>query len=780
MTSPQRRVDEGEWEPIDDQHCEWVEKQWMAVTPAEEKWGTRAGSTLPLVVQIEDGPKTLAGKHADAHQAVWNICGVMFAKRPSLRERHSFMSHSVFNYDDGMVQIWFPLLGIPVDDYEHVCRTIVLNGSQADVNVVERGVRLPTKQALVGHYSPTRTPLLRLRLYTMPLSFVNGVAPRDILHMKKSPAADFHVAIVDKTDWVLVPGLDWIPEPGETAVWTIFKNAEELYASVVNSSRIDDTPGAAHILACAFIVVNTQYGGDRSTLAVRSSGDDGALIWRKFPIQYEGETATHPSRWRSPFFDQFTDRSICIDDARTGRRVVNWGERLMCLSFKKFAGFTMMGPRPGEKYSALIGGPLIDGVPQVVSSVLDEENGDVYRYSHTMYINEYSGLRMNRAEAAVSTTPEYLGPLLALIYVDICSEDMASFSALVRFLAACVQQPCVPICRLLALYSGQQGVGKNNLLNNFGEQLIGAPHYARIRTNELVGRFNDVLEGKLVVQCDEFNPEDKQHLQRIKDIVTDTKSKTEEKFMKARERTAMASYMVTTNGYIPLEPNDRRTLIIQCTDRFSAWSRDDYGNYHTAAADIYRDRMPSFGAWLMTVPVDLNRLRTEYLPSEAWDRCREASLPSSIQLFITGVRAMHTVSGDDVSYEADTQWAIKAPSKLWNRVFNQGDPKARHLFQQLGVQQQGSSVIVEPWASVQAKVKALLPQWGQGPARAMPMAPSEPPTEHWPFDEKIRFYAERAAALMTFRLSGDELIHPRHHGHSPGRTGKKKARVVDD
>ena len=556
--------------------------------------------------------------------------------------------------------------------------------------------------------------------------------------------------------------IDWTKTGGLDTDAPVFEGPHNLFCSVALSDKVEDCPGYSLILRCCFLVTKPRCGKGTNTLAVRVMGQSGTKEWRLYPATVKG------GRIDSPFFGSFQGQVHYEWDE--GIRSYNWGTVLARTPLFVVADLGMAPAYKhddGQTYSDFLIGPVTDGHHTPITSYLNHETS-IYNYSSEPYINMFGGIRMNHLPFEEPTV-EKLAPLLALIFVDVCGENRAAFSILLRFLALKLQQPCTPAFRLLTLFSTQQGVGKNLLLNAFGEQLIGPPHYTRIRSSELVGRFNDVLENKLLIHCDEFTAEGNGELQRLKDLVTDTKMKTEAKYQTARESTSFTTYTLTMNHAFPLEPNDRRTIVIECTNRLSAFDRGDYGIYTDNASSVYKKMMPLFGHFLLRVPVDHSVLRSEYLPSHAWDICRELSLPPPIRSFIESVRARHTVSSSDkfncVFDPACRTWATCVPSKLWKFNYNWGDPRVVKMFRDLGVHQDGEMISIESHTSVMARVRNLLPLWGTVAPHPTPSAPVIRPTKKQPFDEKILYWIEHAQEL--YDLVGQ-------------KSAKKKSRRVVD
>lgn len=576
----------------------------------------------------------------------------------------------------------------------------------------------------------------------------------------------------DQRDWTQEPGNDFpVQRYIESNIeydFPVLGDPTSLWQPTAESSNPIAAPGAMLIQRCVFIVANVAYGGKTNQLAVREVGPNGSVKWAFYPCTNVRGSKNVPPHTQSPFFEQFHKTTYRFVNPVTNEATdLNWGFQLSRLAFRTFRDLAIAPPKDPLVCTSMAVGALVDGTHPVSSYVSD----GVVKYDGPLYLNTWGGYRFLRSPDPAPNS-DLLDTLLALLYVDICNCDLPAFKVIVYFCAHLLQRPGVPIHRMLVLYSGLQGVGKNNFLNSFGELIIGDPHYARLRVNEMVGRFNSACEGKTLVHCDEFNSDSAAERQRVKDLVTDTLLKVEEKFKNAREWPAIASYIVSCNELLRLEANDRRTYVIHCTDRFRDFPRDAYTRYHALGAEVFRTGMPLFAAWLMTLQLDFSGMRGDYLPSQAWDMMRENNLPEPIRDFITDARAGYTMEGS--AYDDDGKWAVSIPSGPFSAKYSQSSSKARAMFQQLGVCRSGDHYHLLSLDATKSRIKNLLPLWSSVEREDLGYTP----VLHEDLDELVLQVKQDAASLYS--LEAPVLSPISYHVTSRPRAHKRRARVVHD
>lgn len=119
--------------------------------------------------------------------------------------------------------------------------------------------------------------------------------------------------------------------------------------------------------------------------------------------------------------------------------------------------------------------------------------------------------------------------------------------------------------RVSLIWTSVPGVGKNQWLN-FIENILGSQYYySSANCKEIVGDFNDVIRGKLLLNLNEFKT-NKDFLEAIKELTTETTISTREKHKNAVRVENCARTIITTNNRPQiLEFKARRYQVCRCS-----------------------------------------------------------------------------------------------------------------------------------------------------------------------------------------------------------------------
>lgn len=646
-------------------------------------------------------------------------------------------------------QYWFPFLRIPCRLFKQfVQRATNVIGGAAIMSSTPLTVELGWEH--VGDFHPDGRHKERQSLYDS--RHLSVFAPPDGGRLFFFIPTGEWIA----PNWLTMPGLDFPWRDFPDQYFPRFKCAEELYEETCGPGLLD-IPGARFLLGCVFLVTDSQYH-NKSTLAVRCASGDGSTVFRYYPCERRRQTKQTPAYLMSVFFENFSPFTVERIKG-THQTTAHWDELVSTLPFSAFRGFEIAPPVEHE--NGCVFSPMVVGSNDFpgFETVTATRVANKWRYSGPLFLNTFSGLKLFRSPAPKIEGRCWNGVLglLTLVYVDLCDCDMASFETLLLFLHSVLRRPLDPVSRLLVLYSKSEGVGKNNFLDNFGKQLVGEPHFRAVRERDLVGRFNSQIAGKVLVQCDEFNLNGAAEYSRLKSIVTGKYLMSEQKFQEPTETRAIASFVLTTNSLLQLGANDRRSIIIRCSERFDTWDRVHYMAYHRQAEEIYREAMFAFGHWLVAQDWDVSKLRGLYLPSQAFDQMREQSLSSSISAFIEGVRSGYTVDGT----EMDSRWARRCSVKTFDEKFRSLNKTDHDLFAKMGVCFKDGEVFIPPRELVRASIQKILPAWGSGPSPTPPRPPTFETLPNTPMDDTFYYHFQHpafVAALDTTAVRGSKRV----------------------
>ncbi len=149
----------------------------------------------------------------------------------------------------------------------------------------------------------------------------------------------------------------------------------------------------------------------------------------------------------------------------------------------------------------------------------------------------------------------------------ICSADLEHYEYLLNLMAFTVQEPGIPSEVCVAM-KGKPGTGKGTFARTFGS-LFGR-HFVHLdRTEQLSGKFNASLSGKVVVFADEaFFAGDKQSLGSLKRLITEPTLTIERKGIDAvQEPNCVHLFMATNENWVHnAGENERRYFTVKVSD----------------------------------------------------------------------------------------------------------------------------------------------------------------------------------------------------------------------
>ena len=108
------------------------------------------------------------------------------------------------------------------------------------------------------------------------------------------------------------------------------------------------------------------------------------------------------------------------------------------------------------------------------------------------------------------------------------------------------QRPGYRLKRALLLYSTERQVGKTYMVDEVGANLLGTQLSAVQTQDEMFGKYNEVLENKLLMSCDEFSHDDK-IADVIKNFITNGVLTLHKKHQSRQRQTACLNVQFTAN-----------------------------------------------------------------------------------------------------------------------------------------------------------------------------------------------------------------------------------------
>ena len=178
----------------------------------------------------------------------------------------------------------------------------------------------------------------------------------------------------------------------------------------------------------------------------------------------------------------------------------------------------------------------------------------------------YADVDVMSHQTAKSKIPLFLEHVAAM-----CDYDQKVYDHFIGMLSHMVQYPWKKMGVSLALV-GEMGAGKDVLFKLFGK-IFHHDHSTVMSQSNFIGRFTSALESKLFVHMAEMQFKKHDSYDKLKDLITNEKSRLEAKGIDDKEEPIFANFVITTNhgDAFPITDRERRLFIIQVS---STWSID--------------------------------------------------------------------------------------------------------------------------------------------------------------------------------------------------------------
>ncbi|WP_391487048.1 primase-helicase family protein [Leclercia tamurae] len=178
-------------------------------------------------------------------------------------------------------------------------------------------------------------------------------------------------------------------------------------------------------------------------------------------------------------------------------------------------------------------------------------------------LNLWQGYAVEAKRGDVSVWLEHLERV-------ICNGDTANARYLLQYLAHMVQRPQEKPSVSVTLRTEGKGAGKDlflkPLLTMFGRHAI-----LLNDTNQVTGRFNAVLEGKILITLNEARIHSEDQLQKFKTVVSEPTAPIERKGVDIMNVRNFARLISTTNhdDAIKVEKGERRQFMLACSEEYA-------------------------------------------------------------------------------------------------------------------------------------------------------------------------------------------------------------------
>lgn len=211
----------------------------------------------------------------------------------------------------------------------------------------------------------------------------------------------------------------------------------------------------------------------------------------------------------------------------------------------------------------------------------------------------------------------------------ICSGNDDHYAFLLNLLAVTVQEPGTPT-GVATVLRGGQGAGKGVTVRTIGD-MFGRRYFTQLdKVDQLAGKFNSALSGKIIVFADEaFFAGDKREVGALKRLITEPTLRIERKGIDAVDEDNHVHLFMATNEKWswPAAIDDRRGFLLKVSSARlgdKAYFKELFAevrNGGVAALLAYLMAYPSDKSLLLEVPKTKERLQQQMLslePTMAW------------------------------------------------------------------------------------------------------------------------------------------------------------------
>lgn len=195
---------------------------------------------------------------------------------------------------------------------------------------------------------------------------------------------------------------------------------------------------------------------------------------------------------------------------------------------------------------------------------------------------------------------------LDLTHEVICSSNQELYDYLLNLMALTVQLPGVP-AEVAVVMKGDQGAGKGTFARTMGH-LFGR-HFVHLdRTEQLAGKFNAALSGKVVVFADEaFFAGDKKDLGSLKRLITEPTLAIERKGIDIIEEPNFIHLFMATNNDFAHQAGmkERRFFTVHVSDKHL----QDHAYFNAITQQLKQGGYEALLSYLLTRTVDHDLVR---------------------------------------------------------------------------------------------------------------------------------------------------------------------------
>lgn len=176
------------------------------------------------------------------------------------------------------------------------------------------------------------------------------------------------------------------------------------------------------------------------------------------------------------------------------------------------------------------------------------------------HINTFTGLPLRPADSS-----EKAQPIIDLLYW-LVNDDLDAYWWIVKWLAYPLQNIGAKMRTAMLVHGRNQGAGKSLFFGDIQRQIYGMEYGAVVGQHQLDGMYTEWRSRKLYCVFEEIfsNATKYSHMGTVKHMITGTTQRIEKKFVSGweEENHMNVVFLSNENQPLPVEPNDRRLLVI--------------------------------------------------------------------------------------------------------------------------------------------------------------------------------------------------------------------------
>ena len=178
--------------------------------------------------------------------------------------------------------------------------------------------------------------------------------------------------------------------------------------------------------------------------------------------------------------------------------------------------------------------------------------------------NTYFGL--GAAPIREPNNTDLIQPYLDHIERIICNGDTTCYEYVLNWLAHLVQKPHEKPEVAIILKAGQ-GTGKGTFVEPIGK-IIGAHYLHATKSEHVLGRFNVLLENKILIFADEFFAGSKKNTDFLKSLITEDTATIERKGIDSITVPSFSRLIMASNhdNIVKIEKDERRYLYLEVSE----------------------------------------------------------------------------------------------------------------------------------------------------------------------------------------------------------------------